>query len=58
MGLMRIVKMAGAEVSGVGICIEKAFQRGGDLIRQNGVTLHSLAIVDVKDDGSISFLQK
>lgn len=58
MGLMRLVKMAGAEVAGVGICIEKAFQRGGDLIRDNGVTLHSLAIVDVKEDGSISFLQK
>ncbi len=58
MGLMRLVKMAGAEVAGVGICIEKAFQRGGDLIRENGVTLHSLAIVDVKEDGSISFLQK
>ena len=58
MGLIRLVKMAGAEVAGVGICIEKAFQRGGDLIRDNGVSLHSLAIVDVKEDGSISFLQK
>ncbi len=58
MGLMRLVKMAEAEVAGVGICIEKAFQRGGDLIREKGVTLHSLAIVDVKEDGSISFLKK
>ena len=58
MGLMRLVKMAGAEVAGVGICIEKAFQRGGDLIRENGTSLHSLAIVDVKEDESISFLRK
>lgn len=58
MGLMRLVSMAGAETVGVGICIEKAFQRGGDLIRSNGVELHSLAIVDAHDDGTISFLTK
>ncbi|MBQ8207324.1 MAG: xanthine phosphoribosyltransferase [Clostridia bacterium] len=58
MGLMRLVSMAGAETAGVGICIEKAFQKGGDMIRSKGTELHSLAIVDVKDDGTISFLQK
>ena len=58
LGQMRLVSMAGAETVGVGICIEKAFQRGGELIRSRGIELHSLAIVDIKDDGSISFIQK
>ncbi len=58
MGLMRLINDAGAEIAGVGICIEKAFQKGGDLIRSKGVSLHSLAIVDIKDDGSISFIEK
>lgn len=58
LGLMRLVSMAGAETVGVGICIEKAFQKGGELIRSRGIELHSLAIVDIKDDGKISFIQK
>lgn len=58
LGLMRLVREAGAETVGVGICIEKAFQRGGDLIRATGTELHSLAIVDVKDGGRIEFIQK
>ena len=58
LGLMKIVKASGAETVGVGICIEKAFQKGGDLIRATGVPLHSLAIVDVQRDGSIKFTEK
>lgn len=57
-GLMRLIEMAEAETVGVGICIEKAFQRGGDMLREKGVELHSLAIVDVNDDGIISFSEK
>ncbi len=57
MGLMRLINEAGAETAGVGICIEKAFQKGGDLIRSKGVELHSLAIVNVRD-GEISFIHK
>lgn len=58
LGLMKLVKASGAEVSGIGICIEKAFQKGGDIIRGMGVDLHSLAIVDVQRDGSIKFVEK
>lgn len=58
MGLMKLVRAAGADTAGVGICIEKAFQKGGDLIRATGTKLCSLAIVDVKNDGSITFLAK
>ena len=42
-GLIDICRQAGAEVIGAGICIEKAFQPGGDLIRGMGVRVESLA---------------
>ena len=42
-GLIEIVNQAGATLIGAGICIEKAFQPGGDLIRGMGVRVESLA---------------
>ena len=33
-------------IEGVGIAIEKGFQKGGDLIRGKGIRVESLAIVD------------
>lgn len=58
LGLMRLVESAKATTAGVGICIEKAFQNGGELIRATGAELHSLAVVDVKKDGTICFIEK
>ena len=46
LGLISIVEQAGANVCGAGICIEKAFQPGGKIIRNMGIDLHSLAIID------------
>ena len=56
-GLISIVKSAGAEVSGIGIAIEKGFQPGGQVIRNLGYHLESLAIVDSMDytTGEIKF---
>ena len=42
-GLIELVKQGGATVVGAGICIEKAFQPGGDLIRGMGIRVESLA---------------
>ena len=42
-GLITLCLDAGAEVVGAGICIEKAFQPGGDRIRARGVRVESLA---------------
>lgn len=42
-GLIELCSQAGAEVVGAGICIEKAFQPGGDKIRSRGVRVESLA---------------
>lgn len=58
LGLMDIIQKAGAKVSGVGIVIEKGFQSGGAQLREMGINLKSLAIVDeMDDDGNITFRQ-
>ena len=56
-GLLDIVNKAGASVEGVGIAVEKGFQKGGDLIRSKGIRVESLAIVESMDDktGEITF---
>lgn len=56
-GLISICHDAGATVEGIGIAIEKGFQPGGQIIRNLGYQLESLAIVDGMDasTGSITF---
>ncbi|HLR10850.1 MAG TPA: xanthine phosphoribosyltransferase [Sporosarcina sp.] len=54
-GLMEIIEQAGATLAGVGIVIEKGFQEGGKEIREQGIRLDSLAIVDSLEDGKIVF---
>lgn len=54
-GLLDICTQAGAAVGGIGICIEKGFQPGGDLLRQKGYKLSSLAIVDSMSDSELTF---
>ena len=59
-GLISIVNSAGATVEGIGVAIEKGFQRGGKEIREAGYQLESLAIVDAMDaeTGSITFREQ
>ena len=56
-GLISIVNASGATVEGIGIAIEKGFQVGGQIIRNMGYQLESLAIVDNMDGktGKITF---
>ena len=58
-GLINLVRDAGATLVGAGICVEKAFQPGGDLIRSMGVRVESLARVKSMDEaaGSIEFCE-
>lgn len=46
LGLAKLVKDAGATLVGAGIAIEKGFQQGGKLIRESGIRVESLAIID------------
>ena len=51
-GLLEIAQEAGAIVEGVGIAIEKGFQKGGRELRERGVRLESLAIVESMDENT------
>ena len=55
LGLIQIVKEAGATIEGAGIVIEKGMQEGGKIIREKGINLESLAIIDSMDNGEIVF---
>lgn len=59
-GLIAITEEAGAIVEGIGIAIEKGFQDGGNIIRQRGYRLESLAIVDSMDveNGAVVFREQ
>ena len=55
LGLLDIVKESGATLEVAGIVIEKGFQHGGEKIREMGVRLESLAIIDSMTDDSLTF---
>ena len=59
-GLISIVDQAGASVEGIGIAVEKGFQVGGQIIRNLGDQLESLAIVESMnhETGEIVFRQQ
>ena len=52
-GLMSVCEQQKATVVGVGIAVEKGFQPGGNQLREAGVHLKSLAIVDGIENGVI-----
>ena len=58
-GLINLIRDAGATVEGVGIAIEKGQQAGGRMLRDQGIRVESLAIIDSMDDaaGEIVFRQ-
>lgn len=59
-GLISIVQNAGGTVEGIGIAIEKGFQAGGQIIRNLGYQLESLAIVESMDaeTGNVVFREQ
>ena len=52
-GLMSLCEQQKAVVVGVGIAVEKGFQPGGKALRESGIHLKSLAVVDGIVDGNI-----
>lgn len=50
LGLCQIVEAAHASVAGIGIVIEKGFQTGGSMLRDRGLRVESLAIIESMDD--------
>ena len=59
-GLVSLIREAGAEIVGVGIAIEKGQMPGGKLLRDQGLRVESLAIIESMDDttGEIVFREQ
>ena len=56
-GIIDLVEQAGAELVGMGFLIEKAFQDGGRILRNTGIQIESLAIIESLDNCEIRFLK-
>lgn len=54
-GLIDLVSQAGATLAGAACAIEKGFQRGGDALRERGIRVESLAIIDSMTDNTVFF---
>lgn len=58
-GLIKLIQDAGATIVGAGIVIEKTYQDGGNQIRNRGIRVESLAMIDeLRDDGTIIFREQ
>ena len=53
MGVIDLEEQAGATIEGMGFIIQKAFQKGGDVLRQHGIRFESLAVVKSLDNCKI-----
>lgn len=56
-GLLDICRQAGADVAGIGICIEKSFQPGGKALREEGYDVLSMAKIKSLENGTVEFEQ-
>ncbi len=54
-GMAELVTQAGADLAGVGAVIEKQFQGGANRLREKGVRVESLAVIESIRDGKINF---
>ncbi|RKJ65465.1 xanthine phosphoribosyltransferase, partial [Butyricicoccus sp. 1XD8-22] len=50
-----IVEQSGAQMIGVGIVIEKGFQKGGAALREQGIRVESLANIKSMSNGNVEF---
>ena len=54
MGIIDLITQAGATLEGMGFIIEKGFQSGGAKLREQGIHVESLAIIDSLDNCTIT----
>ncbi|GEN85746.1 xanthine phosphoribosyltransferase [Oceanobacillus sp. FSL W8-0428] len=58
LGLLDIAEQAKATVAGIGIVIEKGFQEGGQALREKGITVESLAIIESLENKQVAFKEE
>ena len=56
-GLREITRQAGATLVGAGILIEKAFQPGGRMLREQGMRIESLAKIASMTETGVTFVE-
>ena len=57
-GAVRLSEMVGAKIAGIGILIEKSFQKGRQRLIDSGLEVYSLARVARLDEGTIEFVKE
>lgn len=58
LGLVEIVQQSGAEVSGIGIVIEKSFQQGAQIVTKQGHRVESIARIASLKNGEVTFINE
>ncbi|MEH7439670.1 xanthine phosphoribosyltransferase [Neobacillus drentensis] len=58
LGLVNIVQQTGAEVTGIGIVIEKSFQNGSRKLQDLGLRVESLAQIASLTNGEVTFINE
>lgn len=58
LGLIELVRQAGATPAGIGICIEKSFQAGRSKLEATGIPIHSICRIASLENEQIVFLEK
>ncbi len=54
-GMIKIIERSGASLAGIGIVVEKSFQSGGKMLREQGIRVESLVRIASLKDGEIAF---
>ena len=57
-GIIELIEQSGAELVGMGFIIEKAFQDGGRYLRNKGIHVESLAIIESLDNCEIKLREE
>lgn len=57
-GLLEIAKVANVKVGGIGIVIEKSFQKGRKMIEEAGIRVESLARIAAFENGEVKFVSE
>lgn len=55
-GLLKVTNEVGAQIAGIGIVIEKSFQKGRSILEETGVPIHSLVRIQSLENGAATFL--
>lgn len=56
LGLLDLSRQAGSKIAGVGIVIEKSFQKGREVVLKENIRLESLARIKSLEEGKITFI--